>query len=75
MPIGAYASITGGRLSMTGVVISPDGSRMARAHASGPAVAPEDVGGRAADELLAQGGDKILAEVRRALSVAERHHT
>jgi hydroxymethylbilane synthase len=75
MPIGAYASITGGRLSMTGVVISPDGSRMARAEASGPAVAPEVVGERAADELLAQGGDKILADVRRALSPAERHHT
>jgi hydroxymethylbilane synthase len=74
MPIGAYASITGGRLSLTGVVISPDGLRMARAEASGPAVAPEDVGGRAADELLAQGGDKILADARRALSPAERHH-
>lgn len=75
MPIGAYASITGGRLSITAVVISPDGSRMARADASGPAVGPEDVGERAADELLAQGGDKILADVRRALSPAERHHT
>jgi hydroxymethylbilane synthase len=75
MPIGAYASISGRRLSVTGIVISPDGSRMARADASGSTVAPEDVGERAADELLAQGGDKILADVRRALSPAERHHT
>jgi hydroxymethylbilane synthase len=75
MPIGAYASIADGRLSITAIVISPDGSRIVRAEASGPAVAPEDVGERAGDELLAQGGDKILADVRQALPPAERHHT
>jgi len=73
MPIGAYASITGDRMSVTSIVISPDGSRAARADASGSTGAPEQVGVRAADELLARGGDIILADVRRALSAAEGH--
>ena len=73
MPLGAYARSNGDQLLVTGIVVSPDGSRVVRADASGPPESPEDVGVRAADELLARGADVILEEVRRAPPVIEGH--
>ena len=74
MPIGAYAhSQTGDELSITGIVVSTDGSRAVRVQLQGSARSPEQLGRRAADELLAKGAEIILAEARRVSSV-ESHH-
>ncbi len=63
VPIGAYAAEgTDGALTLTGMVASPDGKRILKASASGDE--PEPLGEQVARELLAQGADAILAEVR-----------
>ena len=75
MPIGAYAKTAGDRVSVTCIVISPNGARAVRADASGSIDTPEQVGTRAADELLARGADEILADATRAPSAAEGHQS
>jgi len=75
MPIGAYAKAAGDRVSVTCIVISPNGARAVRADASGSIDTPEQVGTRAADELLARGADDILADATRAPSAAEGHQS
>jgi hydroxymethylbilane synthase len=75
MPIGAFARIVNdAELSMVAIVVSTDGSRAVRADVRGSVDIPEDVGRRAADELLAKGADRILADARRMLSGTESHH-
>jgi hydroxymethylbilane synthase len=59
-PVGAFAEITGERLSLTAVVASPDGSRLIRASAIGSLMKPEDLGSRVAEDLLSQGAREIL---------------
>ena len=66
MPIGAHATITGDRITLTGVVIAPDGSRAVRATAAGPRSGAGSVGREAAEKLLAGGADDILARIRAA---------
>jgi hydroxymethylbilane synthase len=76
MPIGAFCQLASddGDLSIAVVVASLDGSRAIRAQRRGSAQAPEQLGIQAADELLAKGADRILADARRALSPTESHH-
>jgi hydroxymethylbilane synthase len=64
MPIGAHATVTGDRIALTGVVIAPDGSRVARAAAEGLRAAAETVGRDAARRLLAAGAGDILERIR-----------
>jgi len=66
MPIGAHAAIRGDRITLTGVVIAPDGSRAARAAAEGLRSQAAAVGREAASRLLAGGADDILARIRAA---------
>jgi hydroxymethylbilane synthase len=66
MPIGAHATVSGDRITLSGVVISPDGSRVARAAAAGARSEAEAIGREVADRLLAGGADDILAMVRAA---------
>jgi hydroxymethylbilane synthase len=77
MPIGAFAhAISQDTLSITGIVVSLDGSRSARATVQGPVRDPEQLGRDAADQLLAEGAESILADARRASSpVTESHHS
>jgi hydroxymethylbilane synthase len=64
MPIGALAQVlTADTLDLRAVVISPDGTRVLRAQATGPLLDPESLGRRAADELVAQGAREILAKI------------
>jgi hydroxymethylbilane synthase len=65
MPIGAHAAVSGVDITLTAVVTSLDGTRVARARARGPAHDPDGVGLTAAEQLLAGGADEILAEVQR----------
>ena len=68
VPIGAYAAIAGdsaapaAELTMTGMVASPDGSRMLKETAVGPD--PSRVGEKIAEALLSRGAAEILAEAR-----------
>jgi len=54
-----------------GVVISPDGTRIARGAAAGSAADAERVGIAVADQLLADGAADILADVQRAQAAVE----
>jgi hydroxymethylbilane synthase len=56
---------------MMATVISPDGSRVARAETSGPTASPERVGIEAAEQLLARGAADILADVERMHGAVE----
>lgn len=79
MPIGAFAHSTDdGTLSITSIVVSTDGSRSVRATVHGSIRAPEQLGRRTADELLANGAERILDDARGALgapSATESHHS
>ena len=71
MPIGAHATLSGGTLSLTAIVISIDGARSARAEAHGPAAEAARIGREAAALLLQRGAREILAEVERAQGAVE----
>jgi hydroxymethylbilane synthase len=63
-PLAAHAVASGGELRIRGLCGMPDGTRILRAEASGPARDAEQIGHRLADDLLAQGADQILASTR-----------
>ncbi|GAA5524307.1 porphobilinogen deaminase [Microbulbifer aestuariivivens] len=63
VPIGGYAVLEGDQLWLRGLVGSPDGTRMIRAERRGPASEGEAMGIALAEELLANGADRILAAV------------
>ncbi len=63
VPIGAYASVEGGRLTIAAVVCSPDGSRLIRRNAEGPAEAAAELGQALAQALIDAGADEILEAV------------
>ena len=71
MPIGAYATMSGGSMSMTAIVVSLDGARTARAEATGDSDNPHRLGVTVAERLLADGADDILADVHRAQAPVE----
>lgn len=71
MPIGAYAEIAGDDMVVTSIVVSIDGARAVRATVRGKAASPDVVGIEAADQLLRQGADQILAEAQRAQAGVE----
>jgi hydroxymethylbilane synthase len=61
VPIGARGRLTGSELKLTGMVASPDGSRLCRSEISGHADAAPELGRRLAEELLKQGAAEVLA--------------
>ena len=63
VPIGAHATVESGRVSLRGVVASPDGARVLRREVSGPAAGALSLAQSLADELLAAGAGEILEEV------------
>ena len=60
VPIAGFAQLRGELLTMRGLVGNPDGSELYRAELSGSLDQAENIGRRIAEELLAQGADKIL---------------
>jgi len=60
VPIAGFAEIQGNRLMMRGLVGSPDGSVLYRAERRGDFTQAKNIGIAIADDLLAQGADKIL---------------
>ena len=64
LPLAAYAQLEGGQIRLRGLVAAPDGSRIVRAEAFGPAQTPEPVGEQLARVLLESGAEAILAGIR-----------
>jgi hydroxymethylbilane synthase len=61
VPLGAHARVEDGRLTLTGFIGLPDGTRLARASASAAPGDAEGLGHRVGERLLADGGREILA--------------
>ena len=63
VPIAALGKVDGQKLSITGLVARPDGSKLVRATDGGGVDEPELLGRRLAGELLRRGADQILASL------------
>lgn len=63
VPIAGYAELEGSGLRLRGLVGHPDGRQVYRATRNGPSSAPEELGERVAEDLLAQGAGQILTEL------------
>lgn len=63
VPIGGFAQISGETLTLTGVVGALDGSKIIRIRGVAPLQQAEQLGFAVAEQLLAQGADKILQSV------------
>ncbi|WP_405630427.1 hydroxymethylbilane synthase [Pseudoalteromonas sp. Ld20] len=65
VPIGAYALVDGEQVHLRGLVGAIDGSEILRAEIRGNTIDAEALGVQLAEQLLALGADKILADVYR----------
>jgi hydroxymethylbilane synthase len=65
LPLGALAVLSGNSIELTAIVCTPDGARLLRHTASGPATEAAQLGDLVARELARQGAGQILDEVRR----------
>lgn len=63
VPLGAYALIENGELYLRGLIGTPDGRQILRGEIRGEPAQAEVLGAKLGDELLARGGDKILADL------------
>ncbi len=63
LPIAGHAVLDADQIHVRGLVARVDGGEILRASHSGPAADAEPVGLAVADDLLAQGADRILAEL------------
>ncbi|HXB70831.1 MAG TPA: hydroxymethylbilane synthase [Candidatus Acidoferrales bacterium] len=63
VPIGAHASVAGGRLRLQAIVVSPDGAEVVRAEAEGAVEDAESIGRALGADLLKQGAQRILEAV------------
>lgn len=61
LPVGAYGEVDGELLRIRGLLADDDGNRVLRAEASGAANDAVLLGVRLAEELLARGGEALLA--------------
>jgi hydroxymethylbilane synthase len=65
VPLGALASVSGETLTLEGFIGTPDGTRLVRERASGPAGNAESLGTELGERLLASGGREILKALTR----------
>jgi hydroxymethylbilane synthase len=63
VPIGAYATVSEGRVHILAIVAAPDGTQVIRAEAEGPAAEASLIGSSLAAELLTRGAREILEAV------------
>jgi hydroxymethylbilane synthase len=63
VPIGAYATVTGERLFLQAVVVSPDGLDLVRDRSAGSVADAQRIGRELGEALLAAGADRILETV------------
>lgn len=60
VPVGALARVSGESLTLSGIVLSPDGLKAVRKEVSGPRGAAEKLGKELASHLRAAGADRLL---------------
>jgi len=63
IPLAAHAVLDGGWVKLQALVASPDGSEVVSGDNQGPVTAAADLGLALAERLLAQGADRILAQL------------
>ncbi len=63
VPIGAFGTVAGDQLTLTGFVSNVDGSELLKKTAACPVAGAEKLGISLADDLLIQGAGRILNEV------------
>lgn len=63
VPIAAYGEVKDEQLTLTGFIASVDGKTSVKGSVTGPADDSEKLGVKLAEQLLAEGGHAILAEV------------
>lgn len=63
VPIAAHATVTGGQLTLNGLVASVDGLEVVKGQASGPVSEAVKLGTSLADDLLSRGAGRILNAV------------
>jgi len=63
-PIGALATINADSLHFKGVLLSPDGQKRLYLSKEAPIAAYKKIGRHYAQELLSQGGDEIMKEIK-----------
>ncbi len=63
VPIGGHAVLENGKILIKGLIGYPDGSKIFRAERQGPASDAKELGTAVADDLLAQGGGKVLEQL------------
>jgi len=63
VPIGAYATVSEGRVHLLAIVASPDGTQVIRAESEGPSAEASLIGASLAAELLTRGARQILESV------------
>ena len=63
VPLGGYAEIMNNAITLRGFVAEVDGSRIISGSISGARDQAEAIGAALAEQLIAQGADKILAEL------------
>lgn len=61
-PTSAHAQIRGGEFRISAFAATPDGSRILRARHEGDIRRPEELGEKAAEDLLEQGADGLLSK-------------
>lgn len=64
VPLAAHARLIDGRLKLHALVATPDGQQILRAQAEGDGSQPNVLGERVAKALLAQGADRLLADLQ-----------
>jgi hydroxymethylbilane synthase len=64
VPLAVYATVDGGNLGLSGLVGTPDGSRILRSDHSGPVGEPDAVAAAVSADLLGQGAGEIIAALR-----------
>jgi hydroxymethylbilane synthase len=63
VPIGAYATVSEGRVRVLAIVAAPDGTQVIRAEAEGDAAQAAEIGAHLAADLLQHGAREILEAV------------
>ena len=64
VPIAGHAILEGDALHVRGLVGTPDGKQVLRGERRGPKAEAQDLGTALANDLIAQGADRILAAMR-----------
>lgn len=63
VPIGVHAEVENDNVKIEAVIASLDGSKVLRNNINGPAVNAADLGRKLGQQMLAEGGEQILADI------------